>query len=86
MTGAVSTVFGTPRTVATTTDESEVIVAATDSPLDKALLTRLHAIASADADHGECFEPLGSVILEIVLWLAAAASLWIAVVVYALWS
>jgi hypothetical protein len=68
------------------TDENEAIVSASDSAVDKALLERLRAIASADTDHGECFEPLGPVLFEVVLWLAAAASLWIAAVVYALWS
>ena len=74
------------RTVQTPTDEAEVIIAATASAADQALVERLRAIASPDTDHGECFEPLRPVIFELVFWLAVAASLWVAAFAYAIYS
>jgi len=65
-------------------DRVEVLVAATDSPLDRALIVRLNSISSSDGDHGECFEPLTRVLVESAAWLAVAAAIWAAAAYLAL--
>ncbi|HEX4241972.1 MAG TPA: hypothetical protein VHZ53_11220 [Steroidobacteraceae bacterium] len=57
---------------------TEEIVARTGSSLDQSLVARLRAIDSPDSAHGECFEPLGGVWAESLVWVAGSVMVWLA--------
>ena len=62
---------------------AEKIIGASETQLDRDLAERLRVVDNPTSERGECFEPLGSMLVEAALWVGAAALLWITA---ALWA
>jgi hypothetical protein len=61
----------------------EEIIGASETQLEQDLAERLRVVDNPTSERGECFEPLGSMLVEAVLWVGAATLLWITA---ALWA
>jgi hypothetical protein len=55
---------------------AELIKPGSDAELDRDLVERLRTLGEPSETQDECFEPLGGIVLEAVLWLSAAAIFW----------
>ena len=69
---------------ATAACRAEKMIAASDSPLDTALVERLRSIQSAQNTDSEFTQPMTSILIEAGAWLFAAAIIWALTLAYAL--